>query len=56
MTNIVKNNDKEKRVYSGYGKAFDGASSWNFGVDNSSSSHADNCKNNFLVLGKGLTY
>ena len=48
-------------------EAFDGAGSWNFGddfarnvvicgVDNSSSSHADNCKNNFLVLGKGLTY
>ena len=25
----------------------------NFGVDNSSSSHIDNPKNNFLVLGKG---
>ena len=24
-----------------------------FGVDNSSSSHADNCKNNILVLGEG---
>ena len=22
-----------------------------FGVDNSSSSHADNCRNNFLMLG-----
>ena len=52
-TNIVKNNDKEKRVYSGYGRVFDGEGSWNFGndlarnvvnfgVDNSSSSHADN--------------
>ena len=28
----------------------------NFGVDNSSSSHTDNCKNNFLVLGEGPTY
>ena len=27
-----------------------------FGVDNSSSSHAENCKNNVLVLGEGQTY
>ena len=27
-----------------------------FGVDNSSSSHPDNRKNNFLILGKGPTY
>ena len=27
-----------------------------FGVDNSSSSRADNRKNNFLVLGEGPTY
>ena len=27
-----------------------------FGVDNSSLSHADNHKNNFLVLGKGLIH
>ena len=51
-------------MYSGYGIAFDGAGSWNFGndnarnvvifgVDNSSSSHVDDCKNIFLVLGKG---
>ena len=26
-----------------------------FGVDNSSSSHSDNQKNNFLVLSEGLT-
>ena len=26
-----------------------------FGVDTSSSSHSDNHKNNFLILGKGLT-
>ena len=50
---MVKNSDKEKWVYSGYGLAFDGASWWNFGNDfannvairgvrNSSSSHADN--------------
>ena len=27
-----------------------------FGVDNSSSSHYDNRKKNFLILGEGLTY
>ena len=27
-----------------------------FGVDNSSSFHADNCKNNFLILGKDPTF
>ena len=27
-----------------------------FGFDNSSSSHADNRKNNFLVLGEGHTF
>ena len=26
-----------------------------FGVDNGSSSHSDNCKNNFLVLGEGIS-
>ena len=52
MTDIVKNSDKEKYVYSGYGIAFDGEIEWSFdndyarniiifGVDNSSSSHAD---------------
>ena len=66
-TNIVKNSDKEKRVYSGYEITFNGAGSWKFGndfarnvvifaVDNSSSSHTDNHKNNFLVLGEGPTY
>ena len=33
-TDIVKNGEKEKRVYSGYGKVFDGAGLWNFGNDN----------------------
>ena len=53
-TNVVK--DKEKYLYSGYGKAFDGKGKWSFGngfarnftifaVDNSSSSHTD--KKNF---------
>ena len=62
--NIVKNNDKEKRIYSSYEIRFDSASSlnfgndfaWNvltFGVNNSCSSHTDNCINKFLVLGEG---
>ena len=62
---IKKNdNDKEKWIYRGFRIAFDGEGSWNFcnyfvrnvvifGIDNSSSSHADNRKNNLLVLGKG---
>ena len=33
-TNIAKNTDKEKWVYSDYGIAFDGAGSQNFGNDN----------------------
>ena len=56
-TNVVENTDKEKWMYSGYGKAFDGASSLNFGNDFAknviifgSSSLADNHKNNFLML------
>ena len=66
-TNIVNNSDKGKYVYSGYGIAFDGEGEWSFdngiprnviifGVDNSSSSHADNCKNNFLILHNGPTF
>ena len=58
-TNSVKNSDKEKYVYSGYGITFDIAGSWSFGndfarsvvifgVDNSPSSLAENCKNSFL--------
>ena len=30
-TNIMKNNDKEMYVYSGYGIAFDGKGEWSFG-------------------------
>ena len=67
VTSIVKNSDKEKWVYSGYGITFDDAGSWHFGneiarnvvifgVDKSSSSHTDNRKINFLLLGEGLTY
>ena len=54
-------------MYSGYGITYDSAGSWSFDndtprnviifdVDNSSSSHAYSCKNNFLVLGKGPTF
>ena len=61
---IVKNSDKEKWVYSGYGIAFYEVGSWNFGnnisknvvsfgVDNSLSSHGNNRKNNVLVPGEG---
>ena len=59
---LVRNATKSKFIYNGQGKAFDGESSWSFdndfaknvvifGVDNSSSSHTYNRKNNFLVLG-----
>ena len=57
-TSVVNNSDKEKYLYRGYGITFDSAGSWSFNsntarnviifaVDNSSSSHADNHKNNF---------
>ena len=64
-TSIVKSSDKEKYVYSGYDVTFDSSWSFNndtarnviiFDIDNSSSYHADNCKNNFLVLGEGPTF
>ena len=65
-TSVVKSSGKEKYVYSGYGITFDSAGSWSFdndsarnviifGVDNNSSSHAENRKNKFLVLGEGPT-
>ena len=65
-TNIVKNSDKSKYMYSSCGIAFDGAGLWSrgngftkkfviFGVGNGSSFHTNNLKNNFLVLGEGLT-
>ena len=54
-------------AYGGYVITFDGESSVNFGtdcarnvvifvVDNSTSSHAENCRNEFLVIVEGLTY
>ena len=66
-TNIVTISDKEKYTYSGYGITFDCAGSWSFdndfarngiifGADNSSLSHSDNRKKNFLILGEGPTY
>ena len=66
-TSIVKNSGKGKWMYSGYQTAFDGESEWYFsnnfawnivvfGVDNSSSSHTDNRKNDFLVLDEGDTF
>ena len=65
--NEAENSDKSKWIYSGYGIAFDGNGEWNFGndftrnvvifgVDNSSSSHTDNRKIDFLVLGKVDTF
>ena len=67
MTYIVKNSDKDKWVFSGYGIAFDGRDWWSFGndtarnvkifgVDNGSSSYVDNRKTNFLLLGLGPTF
>ena len=66
-TNITKYSNKSKQLYTDYGIAFDGAGFWSFGndfarnlvtfgIDNSSSCHADNQKNNFSVLGEGPTY
>ena len=64
-TNILKDNDKEKYLY--YGIAFDGKSSCSFnddfarnviifGVDNNSSAHTDNFKNDFSILGEGDSF
>ena len=66
-TTIVKNSNKEKWVYRGHAIADDGKCAWSFGndsarnvmifsVDNSSSSHTDNRKDRFLILGEGLTF
>ena len=64
---IAKTSDKERWVYSGYGIAFDGKGEGSFvdestmnalifDVDNNSSSHTDNCKNNFLILGESPAF
>ena len=66
-TDVVKNSDKEKWVFSGYWITFYGKHRWNFsnefarnvlifGIDKSLSSHGDNCKNNYLVPDEGQTY
>ena len=63
---LTRNANKSKFIYNGPGTAFDGKDFWSFdnktarnviifGVDNSSSPHIDNPKNNFLVLGEGPT-
>ena len=65
-TNIVKNSDNEKCVYSRFGIILDSAGSWSFendfvkndiifGIDNSPSSHFEDCKNYFLILSEGPT-
>ena len=57
----------KKYVYSGYRTAFDGKGEWSFDndyvrnvirfeVDNNSSSHTDNLKNNFSILSEGDTF
>ena len=57
-TSAVKNSDKGKYVlYSGYGITFDSAGSWIFNNDTAENViNANNHKNNFLVLGQGLTF
>ena len=63
---LVREAIKCKPTYNGQGIAFDEEGRWNFynefvrnvvifGVDNSSLSRTYNRKNNFLVLGEGLT-
>ena len=63
---LTRKADKSKFTYNGRGIEFDGRGYWSsdndtarnvviFGVDNSSSSHIDNPKNNFLALGEGPT-
>ena len=55
---MTKNCDKRKWIYTGYGIVFGGGALGSFGndfIDNISSLHADNFKNNFLVLDGGPT-
>ena len=56
-TDVVRNSDKEKYVYSGYEITFESAGSWGF--DNDFARNIiifDNRRNNFLKLGEGPTY
>ena len=66
LAQLIQEKQCSKGIYSGYGITFDGARSWSFdkgfarnvvifGFGDNSLSHADNCKNTFLVLGEGLT-
>ena len=65
-TNTTKNSDEKKWIRTGYGMAFNGGGLWSSGHDfagnaaifgdNNWSSHADNRKNDFLVLGVGPIY
>ena len=62
----MKNSNKEKYACSGYGITFNSTDWWSFGNGSarnvmifgldSLSSHADNSKNNFLILGLGPTF
>ena len=63
---LVKVAIKSNFTYNGSGIAFHGEGCWSFsydfagnvvifGFDNTSSSHTDNGKNNFLLLGEGAT-
>ena len=63
---LMGNADKNKFTCNGQEIEFDRKDIWNyendfarnvliFGVDNTSSSHTDNQKNNFVVLGEGPT-
>ena len=66
-TSIVKKSNKEIYLYSGCGRIFYRKGEWSFdnwtarnvviiSVDNSSSSHFENCQNNILILGEGPTF
>ena len=67
VTSIIKNSDKEMYANSDQRITFHSTGSWSFnndttrsaiifGADNSLSSHTDNHKNTFLVLGEGPTF
>ena len=63
---LLRNAIKSKFTFNDWAIAFNGEVSWsvgndfarnivNIGVDGSALSHTDNRRNNFLVLGKGIT-
>ena len=64
---LTKNNDNDKYEYSGYGTAFDSKGTFThprdgigqnmviFGIDMSSSVHANNRTKNVLIVGEGFT-